>query len=795
MLLCSGDAGAQVSSCSVWQDNECGASFALQDVGSIQVDNGAGTGTRCAAFDSAGNLIPMSVACGSPLTAGTGITFVGGTAVTSNLSTGVSGGQSVIGGTGTTDSITIKATGATPASGARIYLQTQFGNDYFDPVVGTLGLGTGSDPISMFKAADQGVFKSGGALLLGTVDAHSVELETDGLTGLSIDASQAITVPGLSGGGIQCLEVDNTGKVGATGAACGSGGGGGVTSVTASAPLASSGGATPNITYGPIAADTLVCNPTGASAAPTTMSLPGASGVVEYVHGSPDTLTAFGSTLNRVPFGSGTAGQLTDSANLQFDGARLGVGGTPSVALHVQGNVNGDLMGGIANASTGTGARSLWAFGSVAFANPSLTLLVDGVNYASAGGLYTSGSSIWYYNASATSHLLFQNQNGDTIFTTGSSPVGGVVKLGISNGGHVVVADLSAGGMVKSTATTLDGFSVGQFAQAVAGTDYQAPIAGNICGTNAFATSISTAGALTCTQPSFANLSGTMSLAQEPTIAAHTIIANGTGVAAPAAQTSIGTTLAFDGTAQLQSVGLRDGGGVNHITTGTWGLNQAVIVNGSSQLATSAFQAPLTACTDYVSIACQGGTSDLGGTNANARVLAIHDSGGTRYPIDALTAGEPLAISGGGHVVSISPPFSVQLSFAIRLSLILNAGEVLQGGLAQNPDGALGIVRAEYPVGVSASTVTLSCFLASNNITGGTYSIRAARNGAIVGAALTYTSGSTAGVVSTTSTTVASPSTTDTWGLNFGAVGTANSPCGGGVCTNGDVYCTVLLQP
>ncbi|HXE55750.1 MAG TPA: hypothetical protein VN541_22190, partial [Tepidisphaeraceae bacterium] len=72
--------------------------------------------------------------------------------------------------------------------------------------------------------------------------------------------------------------------------------------------------------------------------------------------------------------------------------------------------------------------------------------------------------------------------------------------------------------------------------------------------TNNFVTSISAAGVASIAQPSFTDLAGTMSLAQEPTIAAHTIIANGTGLSAQAAQTSIGTTMAFDGTAQLQCI-------------------------------------------------------------------------------------------------------------------------------------------------------------------------------------------------------------------------------------------------
>ena len=71
-------------------------------------------------------------------------------------------------------------------------------------------------------------------------------------------------------------------------------------------------------------------------------------------------------------------------------------------------------------------------------------------------------------------------------------------------------------------------------------------------------------------------------------IAAHTIWANGTGLAAPAAQTPIGTTMAFDGTGQLQDVGLRDGGGVNHVTTGTWPIASLIGTDVSGNIAAEA---------------------------------------------------------------------------------------------------------------------------------------------------------------------------------------------------------------
>lgn len=57
-----------------------------------------------------GGVLTIAASTGTSLTAGTGITFVGGTAVTSNLSTGVSGGQTAIGGTAANQSLTLQST-------------------------------------------------------------------------------------------------------------------------------------------------------------------------------------------------------------------------------------------------------------------------------------------------------------------------------------------------------------------------------------------------------------------------------------------------------------------------------------------------------------------------------------------------------------------------------------------------------------------------------------------------------------------------------------------------------------
>lgn len=76
------------------------------------------------------------------LTAGTGITFVGGTAVTSNLSTGVSGGQSAIGGTASGNSLTLLST--TNATKGQILIGPSGSVAYFDQTTGKSAFGQAS---------------------------------------------------------------------------------------------------------------------------------------------------------------------------------------------------------------------------------------------------------------------------------------------------------------------------------------------------------------------------------------------------------------------------------------------------------------------------------------------------------------------------------------------------------------------------------------------------------------------------------------------------------------------------
>src|SRR6185312_7390880 len=192
------------------------------------------------------------------------------------------------------------------------------------------------------------------------------------------------------------------------------------------------------------------------------------------------------------------------------------------------------------------------------------------------------------------------------------------------------------------------------------------------CPSNQWVSSTSTSGPA-CTPIGVGNLQN---------IAAHTIVANGTALAAPPAQTSIGTTEAFDGTGQLQCVGLRDGGGVNHLTTGTWPINSAIVTDVSGNVST------LAECSVFSGCTAGGG---LAGTYPNPTVAAVP-----------------------GSVVAAA---ATKMSFSLQLQLSSGVPNtwLLQGGAGLFVNGAL----IEYPNDFKAGHVTIEWYLRSNVVTAG----------------------------------------------------------------------------
>lgn len=277
------------------------------------------------------------------------------------------------------------------------------------------------------------------------------------------------------------------------------------------------------------------------------------------------------------------------------------------------------------------------------------------------------------------------------------------------------------------------------------------------CGSNQWISSTSTSGP-TCTQPAIGNLQS---------IGAHTIVANGTALAAPPAQTSIGTTMAFDGTGQLQDVGLRDGGGVNHVTTGTWPISSVIETDVSgniaaeAQLACGQSEGPWT-----------GDARKLAGSCAVTNVAITETSGPTSLTIGAIPNSAPdsttlIRPAGTSTVVGVTTATVVSSSttkihgtFTFTPAASVASCWTTGGG----PFASCGTL--EYPNDFQARHAQLRLNIDTNGVTGGNLTFSVSRNGSVIsGTGIVVTAASTAGVIVGGTQPTGSTSANDTYGM------------------------------
>jgi len=110
--------------------------LAIKSTGVLQYIDGNQASGKVLTSDASGNVSWATVSGGSSYTFSTGLTNTSGT-ITNNLSTGVSGGQSVIGGTAANNALTLSST--TNASKGKIFLGTASVYNEFND---RLGIGT-----------------------------------------------------------------------------------------------------------------------------------------------------------------------------------------------------------------------------------------------------------------------------------------------------------------------------------------------------------------------------------------------------------------------------------------------------------------------------------------------------------------------------------------------------------------------------------------------------------------------------------------------------------------------------
>lgn len=222
------------------------------------------------------------------------------------------------------------------------------------------------------------------------------------------------------------------------------GGSGTVTTVTGTAPIfiTSTPTTTPNVTIqGAVT--------TGGTSTSATSLGALASGMLQHaVAAGVSTPSVFAAGSARIPFGSGSNSQLTDSTYLKWNGVNPGLTSLQELQIYN-------------DASTTTGITGIRIGTSAAFTqNFAFSMIAPGW---SAGGGLVASDVLAELNAGGTNQLLFSNFGGGPVrFATGGSRT---VRLE-ANASGVAVPALSASGLVKAAVTT------GQLSIATAGTDY-----------------------------------------------------------------------------------------------------------------------------------------------------------------------------------------------------------------------------------------------------------------------------------------------------------------------------------
>ncbi len=518
----------------------------------------------------------------------------------------------------------------------------------------------------------------------------------------------------------------------------GSGGGGGtVTAVTATAPIFSSGGTAPNITI----QGAIVTGSTSTSA--FNLGLIGNGVLMNVVSGGQSTPGIFSASINRIPRGSGSNGGFTESAGLIYDGSTFATT-----------NIEDDGV----------------AVNSIVKTNGSHVLVP-----ASAGTDYV-------HSVSAT--------NGIVNIGTTADPLLSLVTSGVTAGTYVtptITVDIYGRVTAASFTNTIqvvesDGVPVTNEATL----NFQAPLHAADSGGGPFRTNAS----LLIDANHTVNGSNQLALANQVGI-------NGVGLPTNAAFVVGHTNNANFDHAQF-FVG---GGGLEDGPDNTLFLispaNTTVPAGRTSGIwSTLRIGAPLytgvslPALTEATTLYIDGAP-----TSSNVHGLGLYAlhiaSGGVAF--GDLAAGGVVTAATGTGFLRVSPALVASLYYTTRLYTLLNAGELVQGGYSLNPLGSISFTQVEYPTGVAASKVTLSCKYEHATITGGNYTFKAARNGVDTGANLSFASGTPDGTYFST-VSVAGSSTSDTWGLDLTGLGSANN-CDPSTSNCPDMMCSILLVP
>jgi hypothetical protein len=371
------------------------------------------------------------------------------------------------------------------------------------------------------------------------------------------------------------------------------------------------------------------------------------NGVLEGVAGA---ITGYTAVSGEVQVGAVSGGGLRQFTSLTFDGTHLGLG-TPSSGAQttLSGSVSSSLsqltlaptggtaVGNIFNlipkgaGSFGvTSAVFLYNTDAIADATNYERLLIEG--HGSAGYLFLSGAAgtgaarpIAFDATGVTSTQLALSTGGSVSLGTGDllMTMTGAQALTKSNGALSVgttganALSLKTNGTTAVAIDSAQGVTFPAFSSAgnqCAQFDSTGKIGptGSPCGSGGLGGASGTVTNVTGTPPIF--ITGTPSTT--PNVTIQGAITSG----------STSTT--------TQNLG--------SLTTGLLkGTVSAGVNTISTALAGTDYQAPLVACTDYVSLACVTGATDLGGSNATPTVIGIENTAAMRGDIVATEISAP----------------------------------------------------------------------------------------------------------------------------------------------------------
>lgn len=334
-------------------------------------------------------------------------------------------------------------------------------------------------------------------------------------------------------------------------------------------------------------------------------------------------------------YDNATAGSLLirDNSVMVLSGAIGGLGNSvPIIDIRAHGQVayNGAIAIFVAGMTSSTTPfliePTAYAFSAIPLVNPNgESYIVDYTSQPTGLGIVQSNGSGFFGTVTIGSGLSY-NTSTSTLSATG--------------GGGTVTAVTGSGGISVASPSPTPNVTLANFT----------------CGAGTFVSSASTSSGLACTTPvdtgitqlthdvtagpgSGSQAANVVGVEDDAVCRGDLLFAN---EAAPTTPGAGDTRVWADATAKTLTA-KDDAGNVSHMAR-TVASSAGVALTGlanNGSWTTQTFQTPLTACTDYVSVACQTGATDIGGTNATVTITGIENAATMRGDIVATNVAAP----------------------------------------------------------------------------------------------------------------------------------------------------------